>query len=221
MASKTYVVRLIDCTTPIDAVSGSIGKSSLGSTADDVRASLMTWYTSVCQKASSQDSAWAADVQWLANPASGSPGQDAGDSLTINMFLFFVPTPRESVVKLHRGTPSIAPIEKDATVMGFTGLVNSPRLGISEVYVTRCSNFKNDDSLALKVARTGFHESMHNQLFMGDDMHTLSTGFGAAASTGSSPNTKDIELMAGKIGTLTAQWTGGFQAWRSNATAIH
>jgi hypothetical protein len=221
MASNTYVVRLIDCTTPLDAASGSFGKSTIGSTTADISASLMTWYTFVCQKASSQSSSWSADVQWLANPPSSAPGQDAGHPLTINMLLFFVPTPRESVAKLHPRVPAsrIAAIEKDAGAMGWTALP-SPQLAISEIYVTRCTNFKNDDGLVLKIARTGFHESMHNQLHQGDEMHAGKAGFGAALSTGNKPSAQDTKLMADKIGTLTPQWLDGFQAWRSNATAL-
>src|SRR5215469_10756049 len=141
MANNTYTVRLIDC-----ATSGGVGSNTSA-----VGASLTGWYRSVCQTASSGSNTWTADVQWQTQPGGNSSGQDAGNPLTINMIIYFVPTPGDSVIKLHplyRRTTLAA--ESDTGVWGTTVIRwtpagagighRTPTLGISEVYVARCTD---------------------------------------------------------------------------------
>jgi hypothetical protein len=217
MGSNTYVVRLIDCQKGAGGVEGN---------AADVLAKLKAWYTSVCQKASSGNTTWTADVQWLDQPPSNLPGQNAGSPLTINLILFFVPSPRSSVITLHPKFKKKVDLKnfggvnilEDTSVKGLTA-IGKPRgsldLAVSEVYVTRCRD-TSDAETQQNFARTAFHEGMHNQLYMDDDMHRGGTGFRSAEATGDSPNADNLRDMAAKIGTLTQQWLDGFQAWKSN-----
>ena len=219
MASNTYVVRLIDCQ---KAIKGSGG---IGDNATQVLAKLKVWYASLCQQASSADTNWTADVQWLDQPPRNVPGQDAGNPLTINMLLFFVPSARHSVIKRH---PDYK--DKDVAKLGYgdAGLtVNSTQTrggvrkivyGISEIYIANCQSTEGNETTQRNLAATAFHESMHNQLAMGDEMHKGGTGFRAAEPTGNSPDANNLRDMAAKIGTLIPQWLDGFQAWVSWAT---
>jgi hypothetical protein len=214
MANNTYVVRLIDC----QKDSGGVKND-----ANEVLAKLKTWYASVCQKASSGDTQWTADVQWLDQPPRNLPGQDSGSPLTINMILFFVPTPRTSVIALHPYFKKTSLPLDDKDTLGFTALDTPTRggvrqavdLGISEIYTARCRDAFDKEQTRLTLARAAFHESMHNQLAKGDEMHQGGTGFRAAVMTGDSPNADNMKDMAAKIGTLTPQWLDGFQAWES------
>jgi hypothetical protein len=219
MASNTYVVRLIDCE---KAVSGPGG---IGKNANQVLAKLKNSYTSLCQQASSADTNWTADVQWLEQPPRNVPGQDAGNPLTINMLLFFVPSARESVIKRHPNYKN-----KDVAALGFgdagltvtggqtVGGVPKMLYGISEIYIANCKGTDGDETTR-NLAATAFHESMHNQLAMGNEMHQGATGFRAAVPTGDSPDANNLRDMAAKIGTLIPQWLDGFQAWMSWATS--
>jgi hypothetical protein len=210
MGLNTYVVRLIDC---------QKGGGGVGDNAADVLAKLKTWYTSVCLKASSKNSTWTADVQWLDQPPRNQPGQDAGSPATVNMILFFVPSPRSSVIPLH---PKFKKVDlkyevehKDVWGKTEQGLPRSSlNLAVSEIYVTRC-RVGGDAETTQNLAITAFHESMHNQLYLGDEMHNR-TGFAASPETGDLPNEANLKDMAGNIGTLIGQWLDGFQAWRSN-----
>jgi hypothetical protein len=219
MAINTYVVRLIDCLT----TAGGVGSGTV-----DVQTSLSTWYRAVCQQASSAGTTWNADVQWLANPPSSNPGQDAGSPLTINMIVFFIPGPSQGVIRLHqlyRGKP--LPADTDTAVWGTTVSVwnppgarigaRNPVLGISEVYISRCRGGSDAETRAT-LARMAFHESMHNQLIRPEaDLHRGNSGFAADVPAGAAPSGANIQMMAVGIGTLVPQWLEGFQAWRTNA----
>ena len=218
MAISTFVVRLIDC-------AGSSGGVAAGTS--DVGVSLTAWYTSVCQQASSAGTTWNADVQWLANPPSAVPGQDAASPLTINLIVFFVPDASQGVIRLHplhRGTPLAA--DADRTIWGTTESrwtpgaragVRNPTLGISEVYVSRC-RASGDADTRLNLARIAFHESMHNLLVKpGDDLHRGNGGFAADTPTGNAPNAANIRSLAAGIPTLVPQWLDGFQAWKTDS----
>jgi len=218
MANNTYTVRLIDC-----ATSGGVG-----SNATAVGASLTTWYRSVCQQATSSSNTWTADVQWQMQPGGNSGGADAGNPLTINLIIFFVPSPRQSVIKLHpQYRTTTLPAESDTGIWGTT--VNrwtpagaavgrrTPTLGISEVYVSRCRDSDNAVT-QLNLARLGFHESMHNQLVrVGDELHRGQGGFAADTPTGNAPNAQNLQMMAAGLGILVPQWPDGFQAWRNQS----
>lgn len=215
--ANTYTVRLIDC-----ATSGGVG-----SHATDVGTFLTNWYRSVCQQATSGSNVWTADVQWQAQPGGSSGGQDAGNPLVVNMIIFFVPSPRESVIKLHqqyRNTTVDA--DSDTAVWGTTvsrwappapAGQRTPTLGISEVYVARCRG-SDDATTRLNLARIGFHESMHNQLVRpGNDLHHGNGGFAADVPVGTQPSAQNLQMMARGLSVLVPQWPDGFQAWRNQA----
>jgi hypothetical protein len=215
MANNTYTVRLIDCA------------GTLRANATDVGNSLTNWYRSVCQQATSGDTVWAADVQWQTQPGGNSGGQDAGAPLTINLIIYFVPSPRESIIKLHPQYRSMTlDAESDTSVWGTTvsrwappapAGRRTPTLGISEVYIARCSA-TDSATTRLNLARTGFHESMHNQLVRpGDDLHHGNGGFAADTPTGTAPSAQNLQMMSGALGVLVPQWPDGFQAYRNRA----
>ena len=215
MANNTYTVRLIDCAT----------SGGAGSNAAAVGASLTSWYRQVCQQASSGSNAWTADVQWQPQPGGSTSGQDAGNPLIVNLIIFFVPSPRESVIKLHplyRNTTLAAdsdPMEWGTTVNRWStaGGRRTPTLGISEVYVARCRD-SSDAATPLNLARIGFHESMHNQLVKpGAELHRGNGSFAAETPAGSAPSAPNLQMMAAGIATLVPQWPDGFQAWRNQA----
>ena len=162
MAANTYVVRLVD----IDK------KTNYGvnGDADDVRKLLATWYTLVCQKASRGDAIWNADVQWLDNPPGVKPpDSNAGGPFVVNMMIYFVLTPRDSVISLHpsnNGRLPDAGAFSDKNDIGLTWFQGNGRgltIDVSEVYVTRCRTLQGSEPMSLVLARTAFHESMHNQ----------------------------------------------------------
>ena len=216
MAASTYVVRLIDCQKKAGGVEGN---------ADKVLANLKVWYTSVCQTASSGGAAWTADVQWLDAPPSSVPGQAAEHPLTVNMLLFFVPSPRSSVITLHPQWSKITlPALSDTDILGQTvtsGVVSGGRrgaatIGISEIYISRCREADSTRTI-MNLSRIAFHESMHNQLNLSNDMHRGGTGFRADPPIGNSPDGANLKAMAAAIPTLVPQWIDGFQAWKSNS----
>jgi hypothetical protein len=216
--TKTYVVRLIDCGNVRGP--GSSDSAQVGSDAVSVCSNLKTFYSAVCQKASSSTTIFTADVQWLGQPASTPSGGEAGGLLTINIIIFFVPFPRDSVILLHpnyNGKLNLDAIT-DFTQLGTTVTAsrtpgNVPTLGISEVYIKRTQDI-DSTAAAFNLARAAFHESMHNQLRKGDELH-LGDGFAKAKldNWGSSPSAANITAMAGQIGTLIPQWLDGFQEW--------
>jgi hypothetical protein len=219
MATNSFVVRLIDVAGGTSGVSGHA--AAIGS-------SLTTWFQTVCQRATAGSTVWTADVQWLAQPPSNPPSQDAGSPMTINLIVFFVPGPAQGVIRLHpQFRTATVPAETDQTIWGNTVSQWTPRgaqpghrtptLGISEVYISRCRE-TSDVATRLNLARTGFHECMHNQLIRpGDDLHRGNAGFAADTPTGSTPAAQNVQMMATAIGTLVPQWLDGFQAWRSNS----
>lgn len=110
--ANSYTVRLIDC-------AGSSGGVDTNTAA--VGASLTAWFRSVCQQATSGNTTWTADVQWQAQPGGNSAGQDAGNPLIINLIIYYVQSPRESVIKLHPQYRSTTlPAESDTGIWGTT-----------------------------------------------------------------------------------------------------
>ncbi len=219
MAVHTYVVRLVDVEKSTNyGVSGDAKK---------VGCLLSTWYTAVCHKASGGDATWNADVQWMDDPPRDKPPNDnAGAPFVINMMIYFLLTPRTSVIKLHPSNNNRLPdpgVWSDTNDIGLTWFLTmngAVTIDVSEVYVSRCRELtKGDDSLPLLLARTAFHESMHNQLALDNRLHRFS-GFAAADATGTSPTADNIDKMAASIATLRKQWVDGFQAWRTDSTNI-
>ena len=176
MAASTYVVRLIDCQKKAGGVEGN---------ADKVLANLKVWYTSVCQTASSGGAAWTADVQWLDAPPSSVPGQAAEHPLTVNMLLFFVPSPRSSVITLHPQWSKITlPALSDTDILGQTvtsgvvcRVVDAGRQRSGSARSIFRAAAKRTARTIINLSRIAFHESMHNQLNLSNDMHRGGTGF--------------------------------------------
>jgi hypothetical protein len=217
--TKTYTVRLIDCGKARDRTAADA--ASVGADAESVSSQLKTWYSAVCHKASSANTTWNADVQWLDQPTSTPSGGDAGGLHVINMIVFFVPYPRDSVILLHPDYSSGFALDAitDPTRMGTTvtqgatqGSVRTPTLGISEVYVHRLQDPHSSSATPLNLARAAFHESMHNQLGKGDELHN-GDGFAKSEPSGNTPSAANISAMAAKVGTLTPQWQDGFREW--------
>lgn len=221
MAVHTYVVRLVD----IDK------KTNYGvnSDANEVCRCLKTWYTSVCQKASSGSDTWNADVQWLDSPPAARPkDSNAGAAFSVNMMIYFVLSPQQSVIAMHpanNGKLPDASVFSDHNDVGLTWFRTAPNgavtVDISEVYVSRCRTLQGNERLALVLARTAFHESMHNQLALGDALHQGNGhGFADADPTGTLPTAGNIDTMAAKIATLRPQWEEGFQTYKTNTETI-
>ena len=219
MATNTYVVRLIDC--------DKAKNSGVNGDADDVRNLLKIWFTQVCQKASTSNATWNADVQWLDSPPSAKPSNnDFGSPFVVNLMIYFVTSPRDSVISLsprNKGKFPDAKVLSDADYIGYTWSEPVSGAGtiitISEVYVRRCRD-ANDSPTPLQLARSGFHESMHNQLALGDELHKGS-GFAGARIDGNSPSADNIAKMAAGLATLRPQWVEGFQAWKTNEETVH
>ncbi|WP_159351372.1 hypothetical protein [Roseomonas harenae] len=216
-AVSTYSVRLVDCARTRQGKE----QGGLGTHASGVCTLLKKWYTSVCQKASSGNQVWNADVQWQAVPSSAPAGESAGAALTVNLILFFIPIPRDSVILSHPNysngftLPSIMDHSLGGvTVVGGTrrGNQRTPTLGISEIYVDRLQE-RNAAETPLTIARLAFHEGMHNQLDTWNNNLHAQGGFAAAIPVGTDPTIANINAMAARIGNLVPQWTGGFQAW--------
>ena len=212
---RTYVVRLVDCA---KARGGGVGDHAAG-----VLTLLKTWYGAVCQRATSAGTVWTADIGWLEQPTQTPQGSDAGAPFTINMLLFFVPIPRDSVILLH---PSYAsgfelPSVRDHSVGGLTvtegtiqGGQQTPTLAISEIYIERSRG--TDQALApLRLAKLAFHESMHNQLNKGAAALHSGEGFAKPEVLGDAPSAANILAMAQRIGVLMPQWVGGMDAWNA------
>ncbi len=216
MANKTYVVRLVDC--------DKANKNGVGDLAEGIRTLLSNWYTQVCQKASSATDTWSADVQWLDSPPGAKPpGQNAGNPLVINILVYFVTSPRDSVIRLfsQQGQQAVKAIPDSDIGLTFVSGGPVSSMSISEVYILRTLSVTNGASRQLVLARCAFHESMHNQLNLGNSLHTGRTKFAAAAPDGNSPDGDELALMAGSIATLRPQWIDGFQAWKTDSETIH
>ena len=97
---------------------------------------------------------------------------------------------------------------------------NAVTIDVSEVYVSRCRELKGTEELSLVLARTAFHESMHNQLALGSALHRFN-GFADADATGTSPTADNIDRMAASIPRLRRQWIDGFHPWKTDADTIH
>jgi hypothetical protein len=139
----------------------------------------------------------------------------------INMIVFFVPYPRDSVILLHPDYSSGFTLDAvtDLTRRGTTvtqgatqGSVRTPTLGISEVYIHRLQDPHSSSSTQLNLASAAFHESMHNQLGMDDGLHS-GDGFARSVPSGNTPSAASVSAMASKIGTRTPQWQDGFAVW--------
>jgi hypothetical protein len=211
MAGNTYVVRLVDCLKGI----GGVEKDAAG-----ILANLKTWYAQVCQAASGSGTTWSADVQWMDYAPMALPGSDPGNSLVVNLILFYVPSTRHSMIELHPAWDARQSVDAFTSDLGLTfvsALTNgADKVAISEIYVSRCRNTSSStaDSV-LNMSRIGFHEGMHNQLFMGQGLHRRGTGFRAEAPTGSSPDATNLKDMSGVLGTLIPQWPDGISLWRA------
>ncbi len=138
----------------------------------------------------------------------------------INLVLYFVPDLNSSVIKLMPAFK--APSDWD-TLAGLTWnyfhthyvdmpggkRINKPieYLSASELYVAKSENAK-----AAQLAAAAFHEAMHNQLNMGDEMHTdQNVGGGIAAASGAAaPSEQNYVAFAKAMGIRRPQWIEGY-----------
>jgi hypothetical protein len=129
-------------------------------------------------------------------------GQNATSAAHSNLLVYFVPSSTESVIV---GSPHFrGGVRTD--LAGFT--LHPPHASgqaASEVYVGEHNGSLTD------MAITVFHEAMHNQLYLGDAMHSHG---GAAGSPGTVPNTQNITEMAQHIRVRRSQWTGGWAVYQ-------
>jgi len=216
MTDSVYVVRLIDCQ------GGSQGVGADHQAA--VLATLRNWFGAVCQAAGGHGTTWTLDLQWQAGAGAGAASGDAGSAATVNMRLFFVPSTRHSVIRLRAPWQDAAlPPESDTTAQGYTVFQFTPpgaapddrqgTIGISEIYTNRCTRSRSA-ATQLELARTAFHEAMHNQLLRADNELHSHGGIGAATPVATSPAPADTRRMAGAIGRLVPQWTEGYRSYR-------
>lgn len=216
MTDRVYVVRLVDCQ------GGAQGIAAEDRTA--VQTLIRPWFEAVCTQAGSGHDRWTLDLSWQPAPAGATAGADAGSPATVNMLLFYVPSTHHSVIRLHRSWASdtLAP-ETDTGLQGYTVITYTPPgaapghrrgvLAISEIYTNRCRRSRAEETRT-ELARTGFHEAMHNQLLLaGNELHQHG-GMAAATATAISPSPHDRSMMAGAIGRLVPQWTEGYANWR-------
>lgn len=205
MTDSVFVVRLVDCR----------GDALDSDNQAAVLTTLRSWYGGICQDASSTRTTWTLDIRWDLATGSGPAA---------HLLLFFVPSTRHSMIRL-RAPWQDQPLagETDTTVQGFTAIAFTPpagrpghrtgTLGISEIYVNRCTRSAVRDTQT-ELARTAFHESMHNQLLLRDGELHSHGGMAAATSTASSPGPADRSMMAAAIGRRVPQWTEGYRTWR-------
>ena|ERR1700733_13395897 len=217
MGVSTYVLRLVDCA------------GTMGAHKPPILTMMTGWYRSVATTASSATNTWTSNVQWLDQPPAPTSGQDAGSPMTINMIVFYVPDPSQSVIKLHptwRGQPRKADDDtgqEGATVMSTTQAGQqaghrTAKVAISEIYTGRCRG-ANDDATRLNLARLAFHETMHNQMLLLDNElhHGHGGGFAAKVVDGNSPNAVNTRDLGATWGRLVPQWPDGLQAWRTTS----
>jgi hypothetical protein len=208
MAGNTYVVRLVDCLQGVGGVDKD-GPAVLGL--------MKVWYAAVCQEASGKGDGWTADVAWMDQPVTANASQDAGSGLVFNLMLFYVPTPRDSVIKLHPSLRAAPLPHDDPMAWGTTARATKggrTTVCISEIYSARCRAGGGDP--ALNLARMGVHEGMHNQLGQDTAMHKGALGFKAETPVGTSPTKENLQEMARRLTVLVPQWVDGLQAWRLN-----
>lgn len=87
-----------------------------------------------------------------------------------------------------------------------------PRVAASEVYLDKITDIFND--LASGLAKTIFHELMHNKATMGNSLHAQGGG-GLAAETitdGSTLTQGNITFMRSKLSREVTQWVVGFSS---------
>jgi hypothetical protein len=194
----TYLVRLIDCTDSIDAA----GQSA-------VTAQLTTWLTRA-DSTRSGNAHSSVRVEWAHSVAS---------TTFANLVVYFVTNRRHSVIRHMRRFAT--PTHWD-NLSGYTnsyddvqwrqrGAVRTytrdEHLSGCEVYTSKCSD-------AAALVMFAFHEAMHNQLHMGDEMHDDPVAGGGIAAArlkpGTTPSQGNLAAYGAAMGTIRPQWIDGY-----------
>jgi hypothetical protein len=194
----TYLVRLIDCTDSIDAADQSA-----------VATQLTLWLIQA-DSTRSGNSHSSIRVDWVHSVA---------NTTSANLVVYFVTDRRHSVIRHMRHF--IVPTLWD-NLSGYTNMYDDVKwlqrgkvrtitrnehLSGCEVYTSKCSN-------AAAMAMFAFHEAMHNQLHMGNNMHNdpvAGGGIGAARVTpGTTPSQGNLTAYGAAMGTTRPQWIDGY-----------
>jgi hypothetical protein len=193
-----YVARLIDCTDAMSAADRSA-----------VATQLTTWIAAADSTRPPSDRS-GATVGWVTLVASPTAA---------NLIIYFVSDQKHSVLRFMRG---FHPPPQWERLMGLTYFYDNERwrerggvrvytrnehFSACEVYCTKCNG-------AADLAMFAFHEAMHNQLHMGNEMHDDPVaGGGIAAETilsGTTPTPGNLAAFGTAMGTVRAQWVDGY-----------
>lgn len=124
----------------------------------------------------------------------------AANSTHSNLVIYFVNSSDESVIVTtpnFRGDPD-----------GLGGLTLHPAHPTGEA---PCEVYVSEHHGDLReMAITVFHEAMHNQLYLGNSLHTHG---GAAGSPGTGPTRENFTEMHNSLLTRRRQWLGGWAAY--------
>ena len=124
-----------------------------------------------------------------------------GTSANSSLLIYFMTSREESVI-VHSTNFRGIPEGKGYTLHPAVSTGNAA----SEVYVS--AHPREDGSLDLQdMAITVFHEAMHNQLYMAENLHSRG---GAAASPGTHPTLENFRLMHASLATRRPQWRDGW-----------
>jgi hypothetical protein len=136
-----------------------------------------------------------AHVEWQTNCPSLQPWE---------LVIYFVPNQFEDIVSRVGGQ-----FRFDPTLAGFTLIGNAPgQRHASEVF--------RDSGNAVFLAKTAFHESMHNKLRLSDPQLHSHNGLAMASINDATPLTQsNINMMAPALRVHQPQWCLGQRDWRA------
>ncbi|MBS1948741.1 MAG: hypothetical protein JST47_13340 [Bacteroidetes bacterium] len=117
-----------------------------------------------------------------------------------DLLVYVVSSYSYSLIKHFPTNPTI-----DPTSNGLTAFQTNPKKAASEVYLDSCLN---DTDLLAKLI---FHESMHNKLLMGNEMHDKSGGLAQETISASTQlSSADIQRWKSNWNKKVNQWPEGF-----------
>jgi hypothetical protein len=187
-----YLVRLIDCT---DAIGEADRTTILNQLTISILAADSTRPPS---DQSGANLAWAKSV---------------GDSPTaVRLLIYFVANYHRSVVRFvnYFRRPQGWERATGLTFMPWSEERDGRRVerpSASEVYCNKCDG-------ASDLAMFAFHEAMHNQLHMDDEMHSDPTVGGGIASaaliSGTTPNAYNLAAFGAAMNNVHPQWIDGY-----------
>ena len=153
---------------------------------------LTTWILAA-DSSRPQDKRSGANVAWATSVAS--------DTAT-RLVIYFVADYQHSVVRFKRGFAT--PPQDWGRIQGLT---SGGQTTASEVYKDKCAD-------ANCLATFAFHEAMHNQLHMGDEMHwNLDVGLGIALDNigpQTAPNELNFKAFGAAMENVHPQWIDGY-----------